>query len=97
MFFSLIFNLRNNSVRNDKIIIQTLKRTTTPKSVWKRVNFCTAREAYSVMHKAYSTAQEAYCKEQETYWAKVTIFIYKYIRVWALGEKIMNLIYVSHT
>lgn len=39
------------------------------------------------MHKAYSTAQEAYCKEQETYWAEVTIFIFKYIRVWALGEK----------
>lgn len=95
MFFSLIFNLRNNSVRNDKIIIQTLKRTTTPRKRMEACKFLYRERSF--MHKAYSTAQEAYCKEQETYWAEVTIFIYKYIRVWALGEKIMNLIYVSHT
>lgn len=30
------------------------------------------------------------------YWVEVIIFIYKYIRVWVLGEKIMNFIYVFY-
>lgn len=39
MFFYLFFNLRNKLIENNGIIIQTLKRTTTQKSVWKRVIF----------------------------------------------------------
>lgn len=44
MFFTLLFNLRNKSIEDNGIIIQTLKRTTTQKKCMEACNFRTVGE-----------------------------------------------------
>lgn len=45
MFFTLFFNLRNNSIENNGIRIQILKRNTTQKKCMEACNFRTVGKA----------------------------------------------------